>query len=49
MENYKKTEHFEAIAMKCTKEQFEEIKPILDKYIEDVEYTVRGFYFKYYE
>jgi hypothetical protein len=32
MENYKKTEHFEAIAMKCNQEQFEEIKPILDKF-----------------
>lgn len=32
MENYKKTEHFEAIAMKCTNEQFEEIKPILEKF-----------------
>jgi len=30
--NYKKTEHFEPIAMKCTQEQFESIKPILEKF-----------------
>jgi len=28
---YKKTEHFEPIAMKCTRKQFESIEPILDK------------------
>lgn len=31
--NYKKTEHFEPIAMKCTKEQFESIKPILEEFV----------------
>jgi len=30
--NYKKTEHFEPIAMKCTKDQFESIKPILNEF-----------------
>jgi len=29
---YKKTEHFEPIAMKCTKDQFESIKPILEQF-----------------
>jgi len=32
MKNYKKTEHFEPIAMKCNKEQFNELKPILDEF-----------------
>lgn len=32
MKNYKKTEHFEPIAMKCTEEQFNELKPILEKF-----------------
>jgi len=32
MKNYKKTEHFEPIAMKCTQEQFESIKPILERF-----------------
>jgi len=32
MEDYKKTEHFEAIAMKCKQEQFEEIRAILSKF-----------------
>ena len=31
MKNYKKIDHFEPIAMKCTQEQFEEIRPILTK------------------
>jgi len=30
--NYKKTEYFESIAMKCTKDQFESIKPILEEF-----------------
>lgn len=32
MKNYKKINEFTSIAMKCNKEQFEEIKPILEKY-----------------
>ena len=31
--NYKKTEHFEPIAMKCTQEDFESIKPILEEFV----------------
>lgn len=32
MKNYKKTDHFESIVMKCTQEQFEEIRETLEKY-----------------
>ena len=32
MKNYKKIDHFEPIAMKCTQEQFEEIREVLEKY-----------------
>lgn len=32
MKNYKKIDHFEPIAMKCSQKQFEEIKPILEKF-----------------
>ncbi len=30
--NYKKTEHFEPIAMKCTRKQFKRIEPILKQF-----------------
>lgn len=32
MKNYKKIDHFESIVMKCTQEQFEEIRETLEKY-----------------
>lgn len=38
--NYKKTEHFEPIAMKCTQEQFESIKPILEEFKLNLGYII---------
>jgi len=44
MKNYKKTDHFEPIAMKCTQEQFKEIKPILEKYFTKNRFGVIGIF-----
>lgn len=42
MKNYKKIDHFEPIAMKCTQEQFEDIRKVLEKYFTKNRFGVIG-------
>lgn len=48
MKNYKKIDHFEPIAMKCTQEQFEDIRKVLEKYFTKNRFGVIGSFKDWY-